>query len=630
MAPTQYLNLDFDGVKQSIKDYLKSNSNFTDYDFEGSNLSILIDTLAYNTYINSYNTNMVANESFLHSATVRENVISHAENIGYVPRSSRSSRAKISFNLTFDNNNLPSFVTLSKGIVATANIVGTSSLFSISEDITAPVSNLKAIFSEVEIFEGNLITQSFVVDNTLKEQRFIINNENVDTTTILVKVKDSESSQIYNKFNLVDSIIGATSDKNIFIVKEYRDQRYELIFGDGFIGKKLETGNVVEVSYIVCNESEGNGIQNFVFNGRLSDDSGNIIPISGIIPTVDQPSLGGSEIESIDSIKKYASRFLATQNRAVTTADYETLIPKLFPKAESAVAYGGETLNPPQYGKVFISIKPDNFSFLSLFDKNYIKSELKKYSPVGIDVVIEDLKYLYIELNVNAYYNSRFADSPDNIKTKIFNNISKYSRTEDLTRFGGRFKYSNFTSMVDNTDVSVMSNITNITLMRQLVPQFNSYFSYELCYGNTLFNPINSSYNIRSTGFTIDKYTETLYLTDLVTSNTTGTLLLFKIGKNNLPEIVESKVGTVDYITGELFIDSLNITSTSLSTGLVEIECLPSSYDVLGLRDLFLNVAVQNSNVTMIRDDISSGSDASGVTYIVTPQYNKQGFYRIK
>lgn len=630
MAPTQYLNLDFDGVKQSIKDYLKSNSNFTDYDFEGSNLSILIDTLAYNTYINSYNTNMVANESFLHSATVRENVISHAENIGYVPRSSRSSRAKISFNLTFDNNNLPSFVTLSKGIVATANIVGTSSLFSISEDITAPVSNLKAIFSEVEIFEGNLITQSFVVDNTLKEQRFIINNENVDTTTILVKVKDSESSQIYNKFNLVDSIIGATSDKNIFIVKEYRDQRYELIFGDGFIGKKLETGNVVEVSYIVCNESEGNGIQNFVFNGRLSDDSGNIIPISGIIPTVDQPSLGGSEIESIDSIKKYASRFLATQNRAVTTADYETLIPKLFPKAESAVAYGGETLNPPQYGKVFISIKPDNFSFLSLFDKNYIKSELKKYSPVGIDVVIEDLKYLYIELNVNAYYNSRFADSPDNIKTKIFNNISKYSRTEDLTRFGGRFKYSNFTSMVDNTDVSVMSNITNITLMRQLVPQFNSYFSYELCYGNTLFNPINSSYNIRSTGFTIDKYTETLYLTDLVTSNTTGTLLLFKIGKNNLPEIVESKVGTVDYTTGELFIDSLNITSTSLSTGLVEIECLPSSYDILGLRDLFLNVAVQNSNVTMIRDDISSGSDASGVTYKVTPQYNKQGFYRIK
>ena len=630
MAPTQYLNLDFDGVKQSIKDYLKSNSNFTDYDFEGSNLSILIDILAYNTYINSYNTNMVANESFLHSATVRENVISHAENIGYVPRSSRSARAKISFTLTFDNNNLPSFVTLSKGLVAVSNLDSAINVFSISEDITAPVSNLKAIFNEVEIFEGNLITQSFTVDNTLKNQRFILENPNIDTTTILVKVKDSASSQIYNKFNYVDSIVGATSDNNIFIVKEYRDQRYELIFGDGFIGKKLETGNVVEVSYIVCNESEGNGIQNFIFNGRLTDDTGSIVPVSGIVPTVDQPSLGGSEIESIDSIKKYASRYLSTQNRAVTTADYETLIPKLFPKAESAVAYGGETLNPPQYGKVFISIKPDNFSFLSLFDKNYIKGELKKYSPVGIDVVIEDLKYLYIELDVSAYYNSRFVDSPDTIKTKIFNNISKYSRTEDLTRFGGRFKYSNFTSMVDNTDVSVMSNVTNIILMRQLIPQFNSYFSYELCYGNSLFNPVGSSYNIRSTGFTIDKYTDTLYLTDVVNDSINGTLVLFKIGQNNLPEIVESNIGTIDYSKGELFIDSLNITSTSLSTGIVEIECLPSSYDVLGLRDLFLNIAVQNSTVTMIKDEISSGSDASGVTYKATPQYNKQGFYRIK
>lgn len=630
MAPIQYLNLDFDGVKQSIKDYLKSNSNFTDYDFEGSNLSILIDILAYNTYINSYNTNMVANESFLHSSSIRENVISHAENIGYVPRSSRSARAKISFNLTFNNDNLPSFITLSKGLVATSNIDSTINVFSISEDITVPVSNLKAIFSEIEIFEGNLITQSFTVDTSLKNQRFILNNENIDTTTILVKVKDSAESQIYNKFNLVDNIVGTTSDSNIFIVKEYRDQRYELIFGDGFIGKKLETGNVVEVSYIVCNESEGNGIQNFVFNGRLTNDSGSAVSISGIIPTVDQPSLGGSEIESIDSIKKYASRYLATQNRAVTTADYETLIPKLFSKAESAVAYGGETLNPPQYGKVFVSIKPDNFSFLSLFDKNYIKEELKKYSPVGIDVVIEDLKYLYIELNVNAYYNSRFTDSPDDLKTKIFNNISKYSRTEDLTRFGGRFKYSNFTSVVDNTDVSIMSNVTNVVLMRQIAPQFGSYFSYELCYGNALFNPTGSSYNVRSTGFTIDKYTDTLYLTDVVTDNTTGSLVLFKIGASNLPEILESNAGTINYSTGELFIDSLNITSTSLPNGTIEVECLPSSYDILGLRDLFLNISVQNSTVTMIRDDISSGSDASGVTYKATPQYNKQGFYRIK
>lgn len=629
MSATQYLNLDFDQVKESIKSYLRANSNFTDYDFEGSNLSILIDILAYNTFINSYNTNMVANEAFLQTSSLRDNVISHAENIGYVPRSSRGSRSKVSFNISFSNESTASTVTLKKGPVAVSNIVNSNYPFSIVEDVTVPVKNLVASFSELEIIEGSVVDQSFTVNTALSDQKFILNNPKIDTTTLKVRVKESSSSSIFTDFRLVENIIGESSSEPIYIIKEYKDETYEIIFGDGFIGKKLENGNVVEVSYIVCNEDETNGFQNFVFTGRLIDGNESVVPNTGISLTVDQPAIGGSKLESIKSIKNYASRYLATQNRAVTTADYETLIPKLFSKAQSAVAYGGETLTPPQYGKVFVSIKPDNSSFLSLFDKNFIKTELKKYSPVGIDVVIEDLKYLYIELDVNAYYSTNLTSSVSDVRSKIFTTLSAFSQSSDITRFGGRFKYSNFLSSVDDTDVSIKSNVTNVVIRRDLIPEFNSFFSYELCYGNSLFAPLNTSYNIKSTGFTIDKYTDTVYLTDLATSSTSGTLLLFRIGPDGNPEVLESNVGTVNYTTGELLIDSLNITSTSLSNGVIEVECLPQSYDLIGLRDLFLDLSVEKSTVTMIKDDISSGSDTSGVNFTSTPQYNKSGFFRV-
>ena len=278
---------------------------------------------------------------------------------------------------------------------------------------------------------------------------------------------------------------------------------------------------------------------------------------------------------------------------------------------------------------MFVSIKPDNSSFLSLFDKNFIKTELKKYSPVGIDVVIEDLKYLYIELDINAYYSTNLTSSVNNVRSKIFTTLSAFSQNSDITRFGGRFKYSNFLSSIDDTDVSIKSNVTNVVIRRDLIPEFNSFFSYELCYGNSLFAPLNTSFNIKSTGFTIDKYTDIVYLTDLATSSTSGTLLLFRIGLDGNPEVLESNIGTVDYITGELLIDSLNITSTSLSNGVIEVECLPQSYDVIGLRDLFLDLSVEKSTVTMIKDDISSGSDTSGVNFTSTPQYNKSGFFRV-
>ena len=316
MPAIQYLNLDFDGIKKSIKDYLRANSNFTDYDFEGSNLSILIDILAYNTFLNSYNTNMVANESFMNTATIRDNVIAHADNIGYLPRSSRSAKSKISFSLTFDNSNTASSLTLKKGQVAVSNIENANYTFSVLEDITVPINNLKAAFSEIDIYEGLVINQSFTVNTSQRDQKFILDNQRIDTSTIRVRVKKSASEEIYTNYRSVENIIGSDSISNIFLVKEYKDETYQLIFGDGVIGKKLEDGNIIEVTYIVCNEDGPNGQQNFVINGNLITDEGTRIASSGILPIVNQPSIGGSKLESIDSIKKYASRYLATQNRS--------------------------------------------------------------------------------------------------------------------------------------------------------------------------------------------------------------------------------------------------------------------------------------------------------------------------
>ncbi|NDB56800.1 baseplate wedge protein, partial [archaeon] len=339
---------------------------------------------------------------FLNTANLRDNVISHAENMGYVPRSAKSARAKISFVVPFGNGTTASSVTLKKGVVALSNTNDRTRVFSIVNDITKPISNLKSIFDSVEIFEGNLITQKFTVNTSLTDQRYVLNNENIDTTTITVKVKTSATEDAYTTYNQVDNIIGADSETPIFIIKEIRDENYEIIFGDGLIGKSLTNGNIIEVSYIVTTGEEANGIFNYILNASMQNNLGDRIDSTGIIPTVDQPSIGGSTIESVSSIKKYAGRYLSAQNRVVTSTDYETLIPKIFPKAKSAVAYGGETLNPPQYGKVFVSIKPDNSSFLSLFDKKFIKDELRKYSPLGIDVEIEDLKYLYLELTITA------------------------------------------------------------------------------------------------------------------------------------------------------------------------------------------------------------------------------------
>tara|TARA_B100001778_G_scaffold48385_1_gene35739 strand:- start:1596 stop:3632 length:2037 start_codon:yes stop_codon:yes gene_type:complete len=626
MAFGQYVNLDFDQIKTSIKDYLRANTNFTDYDFEGSNLSIIIDALAYNTYTTAYNTNMAANECFLDSATLRENVVSLARNIGYVPRSRRSSRAKVSF--LVDGLVDTSTITLNSGVICNGVGDNTDYIFSIPEDITIPVTNGVADFNQVEIYEGNYITQTFTVDTSLFNQRYILDNSFIDTSTIKVKVKSSSSSTSSVTYKQIDNIVGVTSTSNSYLLQEIEDERYELIFGDNVIGRKLSNNNEITVSYIVTDGKDGNGASEFSFVGNITNQDGaSINPDTIGLVSTDQKSRDGDEIESISSIKYFAPRIYSSQYRAVTSSDYESVLGYIYPNVESVTAFGGEEMSPPRFGKVFISVKPRNGDFLSDETKRELVQRLKSYAVAGIVPEFIDLKYLYVELNATPYYNPSLNDDSDNLKTGISNALTQYSRSIDVNKFGGRFKYSKAVSLIDSVDSSVTSNITLVTIRRNLKSVLGQFAQYELCYGNR-FHTQESSYNVISTGFTIEGVTGTVYLADEVINREKGRIFFFTYNEGGTPNIVKKNAGTVDYMHGEILIDTVNILSTVVANDVVEIQAIPHSNDVVGLRDLYVKFDMTNTTINMVQDLIASGENTSGSRFVHTHSYYTPTFTR--
>jgi len=633
MTLVNFANLDFDQIKTSIKDYLRSNSNFTDYDFEGSNLSVIVDALAYNTYITSYNANMVANEVFIDSATLRENVVSLARNIGYVPRSKRSSKAKISFFVNTSNfSSLPTQLTLRSGVVCTTRSFGAESYsFVIPNNITVPVTNNIAQFSDVEIYEGTRITQNFTVDSYQPNQRFILNNPGIDINSITVSVKPSSTATVSRKYRLSTSLFDITSESPVFFVQEIEDERYELIFGDGIFGLKLQEPNYIEVSYTVSNGSSANNLSSFTFSGTIVDQNSRPVTSGISLITTLEPSSLGSSIESIESIKKYATRIYASRNRAVTAADYEALIPTIYPETESVSVYGGEELTPPQFGKVFISIKPYNDRYLSNLIKDNIKRELKQYSVAGIIAEIIDLKYLYVEATANVYYNTNLAPSANFVKNIISSNINSYADSTELNKFGARFKYSRFLRLIDQSHESITSNITNIIIRRDLRASVNTFAEYEICFGNRFHIKNPNGYNIKSSGFRVSGISDTVYLSDIPDSNLeTGTINIFKLNSPTEPQIVKKNVGTIDYVKGEIKLYPINIISTNINRGtpIIEISTSPYSNDVIGLQDLYLQLDINNTLINMVSDSISSGADISGTNYIVSSSYSNGVYVR--
>jgi len=625
MALVNFTNLDFDQIKTTIKNYLRSNSNFTDYDFEGSNLSVIIDTLAYNTYIASYNASMVSNEVFIDSATLRENVVSLARNIGYVPRSRKSSRAVISFfvdTTAFDV--VPVSITLRKGLVCTTSTFGNENYtFSILDDITVPVVNGIATFDSIEIYEGTYAKTSFTVDSLNPNQRYLLDNPNIDTSTLRVSVTD-ENQQLRKYINS-SNILQVDSQSKVFFIQEVADQRYELIFGDGVIGKKLENGNIIEASYLVTNGLDGNGVNTFNFSGRLIDSRGRSITSGISLITTELTSQGGSEIESVSSIKNFAPRLYSAQNRAVTASDYESIVSKIYPEADSVNVFGGEDLSPPQYGKVFITIKPTFGSFVSNTIKDNIKSELKQYSVAGILPEILDAKILYIEPDSSVYYNENLASSSNIVKTKISENIFKFSESKEINKYGARFKYSRYQSIIDNSDQSVTSNITRILMRRDLKASLNQLADYEICFGNSFYVKDMDGFNIKSSGFNISGVQQTVYISDIPNSDLkTGNIRLFYLNSDTEFTTVSENVGTIDYEKGEINISPIVFTSAVKSSGgtpIIEISAIPKSNDIIGLQDIYLQLDNSKVTINMISDSIESGSDSSGSNYIFSSSY---------
>ena len=633
MPLVNFSNLNFDQIKTSIRDYLKSNSKFTDYDFEGSNLSTIIDTLAYNTYITSYNANMVSNEVFIDSATLRENVVSLARNIGYLPHSKKSAVANISFSVDVSSTSAVT-LTLKSGIVALSyqTFGNESYIFSIPSDITVNVnSNGVATFDNIKIYEGTYISQDFTVSSRNPNQKYILTNSGIDTSTIRVIVRDSQSSTIERKYTLSNSLVQVGPTSPIFFIQEIPDERYELLFGDGTFGLKLQEPNYVTVNYISGNGELGNDISSFTFAGSLRDNNGGVVT-KGVSPlSTYKTSYGGKSIEDVNSIKKYASQIYASQNRAVTASDYEAIIPSIYPECESVSAYGGEDLEPPQYGKVYVSIKPENGVYLSSSIKENIQRDLKRYSVAGIVSEVVDLKYLYIDTQTTAYYNTNLALSHNYVKDIILNNIVDYADSTELNRFGARFKYSKFLKVIDDSHSSITSNITTVNMRRDLRPALNIFAEYEICYGNRFHVGSEDGYNIKSSGFAVSGISGTVYLGDLPNKDLlTGSVFLFKLDALAEPVIVKKNIGIINYKKGEIKMNPMKVLSTVVNRGapLIEISTIPYSNDVIGLQDLYLQLDTRFSTVTMKSDNIASGDDISGSNYNVTSSYSNGTFTR--
>jgi len=620
MAFGQYVNLDFDQIKGSIINYLQANDTFTDYDFEGSNLSVIIDALAYNTYITAYNTNMAVNENFLDSATLRENVVALARNIGYVPRSKRAAKAKISFNV----QGLESAVTLTlkAGLVVNGVSENTNYIFSIPEDITVPVTNEIAFFDEIEVYEGLLLTQNFTVNTAKYNQRFILPNGGIDTSTLRVKVKSNENSSTQVTYTQLNNIIGITSTSNSYLLQEIEDERYEIMFGDGIIGKKLSNNNYITSTYITTGGKTGNGASEFSFIGRLVNQDGATVGGTNVslVETLEK-SRDGDDIESIASIKYYSPRIYSSQYRAVTSSDYESVLSYIYPNVESVTSYGGEELNPPRYGKVYLSVKPRNGDYLSAFTKRDLISKLKSYAVAGIVPEFIDLKYLFVETESQVYYNPNNNQEPALLKSAISGSLSEYSKSIDVNKFGGRFKYSKAVTLIDQVDNAITSNITKVIIRRNLQAEIATWAQYELCYGNE-FHVGESSYNITSTGFTLDGVSGTVYLADEVINDKKGRIFFFTYTEGGKPNIIKKNAGTVKYDIGEILIDTVNITSTSIQNDVIEIQAVPESNDVIGLRDLYIKYDMTNTHLTVVQDIISSGENTSGSRFARSSSYN--------
>jgi len=634
MLPSNLTALDFFEIRESIKSYLRTKEEFTDYDFTGSTLSYMIDMLAYNTYYTAFNANMTVNELFLSSSTIRDNVVSLAKLLNYTPRSIVASKACLKLDVQTEKGNggdFPQYVTLSKGLVASGTGTdGTSYTFVVPDNISATVSTITGIatFNAFIICEGSLLTFNYVV-NVNQNQKFIIPNDKVDTSTLRVQIRANSQSQQTDLYTLSENITELDPNSRNYFLQETEDKRYEIIFGDGIVGRQLQNDEIVELQYIKTTGSPANDISSFVFLGKVTDSYDRNVSLASCSVTTNQKSQFGSDEESIESIKFLAPRYYATQYRAVTITDYETITKKVYPNADSVVAYGGENISPPQYGKVFIVVRTKTGTKLNNVTKKSIIKDLRNYAMASIDIEVIDAEVMYINLRSLTYYTSSKTNlSESDLITSINSTIKEFGKQEGLNQFNNNFQVSKLLKSVDNSDKAFESTQMQLSISRKFIPNFNFIETYCLNFGNPLYQ-VNASLNsatvdtggatgtssspcssvlpaiIRSSAFyTADLPRTPQYFED----DGYGNLRTYYL-ENAEKVYTNNKAGFVHYATGKFCFGPINITTAPInviSDGAITVTAIPSNIGTILTPDpgTVLNITYPDVNISPIGTNI--------------------------
>ena len=598
MPYTQVANLDFEDIKATLKDYIRGQTDFTDYDFEGSALANLIDVLAYNTYYTAFNTNMVVNELFIDSATLRDNVVSIAKQLGYRPKSATSPTAYVSFTVTYSTPTSDTELILKKGTGFISSYDNNIYQYVTPVDVKAQVANNVATFTNVPIIEGSQVVQNFVVNNSLKSQRFILDNKNIDTNTISVKVLPTGGS-FSEPYLVADNILGVDGNSKVFFLDEIEDGRYEILLGDGVLGRKLEDQSTISVSYMTTSGPESNGVSTFVFTGVLENPNG-VSPASFTTSiTSSVASTGGEEMETTQKIKYTAPKSYGTQDRAVTSQDYEAIVRKVYPATSDIIIFGGEDQVPPEYGKVFISLKPNDASYLTSLTKQKIIADLKQYVVASVEPKIVDPSILFVEMTSKIYYNGSATDqTPSQIRDKVIGNVQSYLDTSDTEKFNGKFRYSKMVGVIDDSDNTINSNLTAITMRKDFYPQLNSTFYYEVCFQNSFDKDCDEPV-LSSTGFRVTEYPNF----DVYVEDRDSKIVLYTLDSVTGEKVVlDKEVGDIDYVSGELKMYNLTIIKGSFFDNRISVRVKPLSNDIKALREVYLDVDVANSSFTAYKE----------------------------
>ena len=605
--------LDFDTIKGNLKTFLRNQDQFTDYDFEGSGLSNILDLLAYNTHYNAVYANVLANEMFIDSADLRNSIVSHAKHVGYTPQSATSPIAYLDLTVVGATGNT---LTAARGTTFQTTVDSVTYNYLVKDDTTITPSAGVYSFSSLPVYEGTLVTNKYTVDTANADQRFLIANELADTTTLKVTVQNSSADSTTATHTLATDLADVTGTSTVYYLEGAEDSQHEVFFGDGVLGKSLSTGNIVTLSYIVTNADDSNGATTFSL-------SGNVGGFSNVTVTTATNSAGGATAESANSIRFNAPKSWTTQNRTVTARDYESKVKQIFTNAKSVQVWGGEDHDTPVYGRVYISINPKVGTSLTEAKKTDIILQLKDFNVMSITPVIVDPTTTYLQLAVNVKFDAKSTTkSKDTIKSLVTSAITTYNSNE-LQEFDQMFRYSKFIETMNKVDTSILSNITTVKLHKSFTATTTAATTYTINLNNALYNP-HSGHNataggiLSSSAFTINgDVTNDYYLNDDGDGNvriyylSAGT----KIYTNNT-------LGTIDYATGQIVLNALYITSVGDVDGAtstdIRLTIIPNSVDTIPVRNQLLAIDETNSTVTVSADTFET---TSGIGYTTATSY---------